>query len=105
VTESVGEQVTEEVAENVEEQVSETVEEQVSETVEEQVSETVEEQVSETVEETLSEEIAGIIAQLEAVNERVDRRPRAEDVDEPVGGVTEGTETERPNAESERREG
>lgn len=107
VAESVEEQVTEEVAENVEAQVTEEVAENVEEQVTEEVAESVEEQVTESVEETLSEEIAAIIDQLEEVNERVDRRPRAEEVEEGVGGTADGNEAEadRPNAEPNQHEG
>ncbi|AUX10508.1 hypothetical protein AArcSl_2897 [Halalkaliarchaeum desulfuricum] len=78
VTEEVGEKVTEEVAaevtETVEEKVTETVEEKVTETVDEKVTEGVTQEVTESVERAMSSEIDSIIQQLEAVNERIDRR-------------------------------
>jgi actin-like ATPase involved in cell morphogenesis len=77
VSESVGEKVTEEVTESVEEKVTE----EVTESVGEKVTEEVTEEVTENVEQTLSEEINTIVDQLEAVNERIDRRPRKEELD------------------------
>ena len=41
-------------------------------------------EVTENVEETLKTEVDGVIDRLEAVNERVDRRPRAEEVEKAV---------------------
>lgn len=82
VTETIEETVTEEVTESVAEEVSENVAEEVTENVEEKVAE----EVTENVERTLSDEVEAIIDQLEAVNERVDRRPRADEID----GLSEG---------------
>jgi preprotein translocase subunit SecF len=84
VTESVEEKVTEEVTEEVGQKVSEeveSVEEKVAEEVSESVEEKVAEEVTENVEETLSDEIDTIVTQLEAVNERIDRRPRKDELD------------------------
>ena len=61
----------------VEQTVGETVEKQV-EDVQTQVEETVEQTVGETVEETVED----VQTQVEAVNERVDRRPREDELEE-----------------------
>jgi hypothetical protein len=82
VTESVGEKVTEEVTENVGEKVTE----EVTQNVEEKVAQ----EVSESVEATLSEDIDSIIDRLEEVNERIDRRPRKDEIEAQVEGTTEG---------------
>ena len=99
VTESVGEQVTEEVTETVREQVteevSESVEERVAKEVTESVGEQVTQEVTENVEETLSEEIESIVEQLRAVNERIDRRPRKDEIEEQAGQTTDRPEDER----------
>jgi uncharacterized phage infection (PIP) family protein YhgE len=111
VTESVGEKVTEEVTQNVEEtvteevtetvgekvteEVTETVGEKVTEEVAQNVEETVTEEVTESVEATLSEDIDSIIDRLEEVNERIDRRPRKDEIEESVGEVTEDAADER----------
>jgi len=82
---------------------TEEITENIEETLTEEVTENVEEQVTEEVAETLSAEIAAIIDQLEAVNERVDRRPHAAEIEDPVGGVADGdeadAEADRSNAE------
>ena len=75
VTESVGEKVTEEVAQNVEEKVAQ--------------------EVTESVEATLSEDIDSIIDRLEEVNERIDRRPRKDEIEEGVGEATGDAADER----------
>lgn len=81
VTESVEEKVTEEVTESVGEKVTQEVTESVEEKVAEEVTQEVTQEVTENVEQTLSEEIDTIVDQLEAVNQRIDRRPRKEEVD------------------------
>ncbi|MFB6195311.1 MAG: hypothetical protein ABEI80_04005 [Haloplanus sp.] len=81
VTEKVEETLTEEVTEEVTESVERTMTEEVTEEVAESVEQTVTEEVTENVERTLSEEVDDIIDQLERVNERVDRRPRADQID------------------------
>lgn len=50
-------------------------------------------EVAENVEETLSEDIDKVIDRLETVNERVDRRPRTDEIQDAVGEMTEGEET------------
>jgi hypothetical protein len=50
-------------------------------------------EVAENVEETLSEDIDEVIDRLEAVNERVDRRPRTDEIQEAVDDMSEGDET------------
>jgi type IV secretory pathway TrbD component len=50
-------------------------------------------EVAENVEETLSEDIDEVIDRLETVNERVDRRPRTDEIQDAVGEMTEGDET------------
>ncbi|MHC3437081.1 hypothetical protein ACYJ1Y_03035 [Natrialbaceae archaeon A-gly3] len=82
VGETVEETVEETVGETVEETVGETVEKQVGETVEKTVGETVEETVGETVEKTVEEQLEDMKAQVEAVDERVDRRPREGELEE-----------------------
>jgi divalent metal cation (Fe/Co/Zn/Cd) transporter len=88
VTESVGEKVTEEVTEEVTESVGEKVTREVTENVEEQVAQ----EVTESVEATLSEDIDSIIDRLEEVNERIDRRPRTEEVEKRVAETAEARE-------------
>lgn len=48
-------------------------------------------EVAENVEETLSEDIDEVIDRLEEVNERVDRRPRTDEIQEAVEDVTSET--------------
>jgi hypothetical protein len=59
------------------------------------------EEVAENVEETLSEDIDKVIDRLETVNERVDRRPRTDEIQE---AVDEGASVDdidgRPTAEA-----
>lgn len=103
VSESVGEQVTEEVAEEVEEtvtqEVTENVGEKVTEEVAEEVEETVTREVTESVEESLSGDLDSIIDRLEAVNERIDRRPRKDEIEGQVEGAKrEGEADERDTA-------
>lgn len=86
VTESIEETLTDEVSENV----SEKVTEEMTEGVEQRVAQEVTEEVTQNVEETLSEEIDTIIDKLEAVNERVDRRPRANEVEGQIGESSGG---------------
>jgi preprotein translocase subunit SecF len=81
VEETITEEMTEEVTEEVTESVEKTVTEEVAEEVTEKVEQTVTEEVTENVERTLSEEVDDIIAQLEQVNDRVDRRPRTDQID------------------------
>jgi preprotein translocase subunit SecF len=109
VTENVGEKVTQEVTESVEEKVTEEVSEsvgekvtqEVTESVEEKVAEEVTQEVTENVEQTLSAEIETIVDQLEAVNERIDRRPRKEELDaEEVEAAADGDS--KSNADDER---
>jgi hypothetical protein len=50
-------------------------------------------EVAENVEETLSEDIDEVINRLEAVNERVDRRPRTDEIQDAVDDMGEGDET------------
>ncbi|QLD84421.1 hypothetical protein HWV23_01425 [Natronomonas halophila] len=49
-------------------------------------------EVAENVEETLSEDIDEVIDRLEAVNERVDRRPRTDEIQDAVDDIAEGDE-------------
>jgi len=100
VEETITEEVSEEVAENVEETITEEVSEEVAENVErtvtEEVTEKVERTVSENVERTVSEEMNDIIEQLEQVNQRVDRRPRADEIEGTNGENDEdGAEAKR----------
>ncbi len=100
VDETVGETVDKEVSETVEKTVAETVDKEVSETVEETVAETVDKEVSETVEKTVDQtvektvgkEVSEVIEKLEAINDRVDRRPRADEVEETIEAQTEEVE-------------
>ncbi|AZH25687.1 hypothetical protein [Haloplanus aerogenes] len=82
VTEKVEETLTEEVTEEVTESVEQTVTEEVTEEVTEKVEQTVTEEVTENVERTISDEMNDIIEQLEQVNQRVDRRPRTDEIDD-----------------------
>ena len=81
VEQTVGETVEQTVGETVEQTVGETVEKQVEE-VQEQVEQTVGETVEETVGETVEKQVEEVQAQVEAVDERVDRRPREDEVEE-----------------------
>ena len=89
------EQVTESIEETLTEEVTESVGEKVTEEVTQNVEETVTEEVTESVEATLSEDIDSIIDRLEEVNERIDRRPRKDEIEESVGEVTEDAADER----------
>ncbi|MCY4731825.1 hypothetical protein KY092_14795 [Natronomonas gomsonensis] len=101
VTENVGEKVTQEVTENVGEKVTQEVTESVEEKVAEEVTQEVTQEVTENVEQTLSEEIDTIVDQLEAVNQRIDRRPRKEELDaEEVEAAADGDS--KSNADDER---
>lgn len=100
VTENIEETLTEEVTETVEE----TVTEEVTESVEETVTEEVTESVEENVERALSAEIGTIINQLEEVNERIDRRPRKDEIGEQVGGRANRRGDENRNAASNRND-
>jgi len=101
VTESVEEKVTEEVTENVGEKVTQEVTESVEEKVAEEVTQEVTQEVTENVEQTLSDEIETIVDQLEAVNQRIDRRPRKEELDaEEVEAAADGDS--KSNADNER---
>jgi len=92
VAETVAQTVDETVEETVDKEMSETVEKTVAETVDKEVSETVEKTVDQTVETTVSKEVAEVIEKLEAINERVDRRPRADEVEETIEAQTEEVE-------------
>ena len=92
VDETVGKTVDKEVSETVEKTVGETVEKTVAETVDNEVSETVEKTVDQTVENTVTKEVEAVIEKLEAINERVDRRPRADEVEETIEAQTEEVE-------------
>jgi len=92
VDETVGKTVDKEVSETVEKTVGETVEKTVAETVDKEVSETVEKTVDQTVENTVTKEVEAVIEKLEAINERVDRRPRADEVEETIEAQTEEVE-------------
>jgi hypothetical protein len=48
------------------------------------------EEVAENIEETLSEDIDEVIDRLETVNERVDRRPRTDEIQEAVDDIPDG---------------
>lgn len=61
---------------------TQTVEEIVGETIEQKMEETVGETVEQSVEETVGEQIETVQAEVEAVDERVDRRPREEQIEE-----------------------
>ncbi|WP_255169418.1 hypothetical protein [Natrononativus amylolyticus] len=94
VGETVEQKVGETVEETVEETVGETVEKQVGETVEETVGGTVEERVGETVEEaverTVGKQLEAMQAEVEAVDERIDRRPREDEVEELIDKSADG---------------
>lgn len=79
------------VQETVEETVGDTVETKVGDTVETKVGETVEEAVERSVEEQLGE----VQSQVEAVDERVDRRPREDEVEELLEDSAEADPAER----------
>ncbi|WP_276254918.1 hypothetical protein [Halomontanus rarus] len=107
VEESVGETVEKSVDETVEKTVGETVEEKVGETVEKTVGETVEKSVDETVEKTVGETVEEAVertvgerldemqAEVEAIDERIDRRPREDEIEELIDGTTEEGQTDR----------
>lgn len=104
VTETVEESVAEDVAESVEESVAEDVAESVEANIAEDVAKNVEEsvadQVSDTVEETISEEVEDVREKVEEVNERVDRRPRTDEVEAAVEGTAdEDSADEKPTGE------
>ena len=65
-------------------EVAEKVGEQVAQEVTQNVEETVAQEVTQNVEATLSEDIDSIIDRLEEVNERIDRRPRKDEIEESV---------------------
>jgi hypothetical protein len=50
-------------------------------------------ELAQNVEETLSEDIDEVIDRLETVNERVDRRPRTDEIQEAVDDMSDGDET------------
>jgi hypothetical protein len=50
-------------------------------------------ELAQNVEETLSEDIDEVIDRLETVNERVDRRPRTDEIQDAVDDMSEGDET------------
>lgn len=76
--------MTEQIEETITQEVTETVGERVSKEVTRDVEEKVTQEVRASVAETLSAEITPIAAELEEVNERIDRRPRADEIDEEV---------------------
>jgi len=92
VDETVEQTVDKEVSETVQKTVGETVEKTVAETVDKEVSETVEKTVDRSVEHTVSKEVSEVIEKLEAINDRVDRRPRADEVEETIEAQTEEVE-------------
>jgi len=92
VAETVAQTVDETVGKTVDKEVSETVEKTVAETVDKEVSETVEKTVDQTVEKTVSKEVSEVIAKLEAINDRVDRRPRVDEVEQTIEAQTEEVE-------------
>ncbi len=92
VAETVAQTVDETVGETVDKEVSETVEKTVAETVDKEVSKTVEKTVDRSVEDTVSKEVSEVIEKLEAINERVDRRPRADEVEQTIEAQTEQVE-------------
>lgn len=55
------------------------------------------EEVTEHVEETLTQEIDSVTDQLEEMNERIDRRPRADEIETQVDG--QATKGDDPNQE------
>lgn len=61
---------------------------EVAEEVTDEVEETVAQEVTEEVEQTVSQEVDEVIGQLEEINERVDRRPKTEEVEERVEELT-----------------
>lgn len=87
IEETLTEEVTESVSEKVTEEVSEDVEEKVAQEVTESVEEKVAQEVTKNVQEALSEEIDSIIRQLEEVHERIDRRPRTDEIDNQSQGI------------------
>lgn len=78
--------MSEEVTENIEEKLTE----EMTDDVEQRVAQEVTEEVTQNVEETLSEEIDALVDKLEAVNKRVDRRPRANEVEGQLGESSGG---------------
>lgn len=50
------------------------------------------EEVTENVEDTLTQEIDEVKDHLDEVNERIDRRPRADEIEERVGGLANNRE-------------
>jgi len=92
VAETVAQTVDETVEQTVDKEVSETVEKTVAETVDKEVTATVEKTVDQTVEKTISKEVSDVIEQLEAINDRVDRRPRVDEVEQTIEAQTEEVE-------------
>ena len=86
--------VEETVGETVEKEVGPRVEQTVSETVEKEVSPQVEQTVSETVEESVTKQVQEVQEQVESVEERVDRRPREDQVE---ALIEESVETNQEN--------
>lgn len=86
VEESVTEKVTDEVTDTVEKQVGEAVAESVDKEVGETVAKSVEQEVSKTVsdavEETVTEEVGEVAEKVKQVNDRVERRPRKDEIEE-----------------------
>ena len=81
IEETLTEEVTESVSETVTEEVTEDVEEKVAQEVTESLGEQVTQEVTENVADSLSQEIGSIISQLEEVNQRIDRRPRTDEIE------------------------
>ncbi|AXR80089.1 hypothetical protein AArcMg_0056 [Natrarchaeobaculum sulfurireducens] len=94
VEQSVEETVQETVEKSVEETVGQTVEKSVEETVGETVEKSVEETVGETVEETVGEQLETVQEQVEAVDERINRRPREDQVEELIEQTAGKAETD-----------
>ena len=78
VEKTVGETVEKTVGETVER----TVEDTVGQTVEEKMDETVEKTVGETVERTVGDQVSEVQRQIEAIEERIDRRLREDEIEE-----------------------
>ncbi|MFP4217525.1 MAG: hypothetical protein ACLFR6_01570 [Salinarchaeum sp.] len=81
--------MTSEVAEEVETTVTESVEETVAEEVEETVAAEVETTVTESVEETVAEEVDEVLERVEEVDERVERRPKKQELEEAIEKATD----------------
>ncbi len=85
-------EVTEKIEETVTREVTESVGERVAREVSKDVEEKVAQEVTESIEETVTEEITPITHKLEEVDERLDRRPRADEVEAQVDELATGGE-------------